>query len=64
MAPGYVQAMMVLSVSPEPHVVAVDPADHPMQAAGDKVTINYRYCSNHLDMTKDTLPKPSTSTGT
>ena len=32
-----------------------DPADAAMTAAGEHVTINYRYCSNTMDMSKDTF---------
>ena len=55
LAPGYVDAIMILSYRMEPEGAAEDPAEHAMMAAGDKVTINYRYCCNTLDLTKDTF---------
>ncbi len=55
MAPGYVEAIMVLGVDKDYVGPVVDPAEQPMATAGDKVTITYRYCSNVLDLTKDTF---------
>jgi hypothetical protein len=55
LAPGYVEALMVLGVDDDYVGPVVDPAEEPMAAAGDKVTITYRYCSNVLDLTKDTF---------
>ena len=70
LAPGYVEALMILGVDDDYVGPVVDPAEEPMTAAGDptraphaegkpsracKVTITYRYCSNVLDLTKDTF---------
>ena len=55
LAPGYVQAIMVLRYTEDRDGPVANPADAAMAAAGDKMTINYRYCCNQLDLAKDTF---------
>ena len=55
LAPGYLDAMLVLGVQRLPAGPAADPALHAMMAADEKLTVTYRYCSNVLDMSKHTF---------
>ena len=48
-------AIMILKVSNNSHIEAVDPATIPKRAAGDKVAINYKYRTNPIDLSKDTF---------
>ena len=57
MAPGYVEAIYVLDHMAPKDVTegSGDPASTAKRAAGQKLTIDYKYTCNALDLTKDTF---------
>ena len=48
-------AILILKVSNNSHIEAVDPATIPKRAADEKVAINYKYRTNPIDLSKDTF---------
>ena len=55
-APGYNEAIYILDqMRPDDGGDAVDPTETAKRAGGDKVTIDYKYCANFLDLSKDTF---------
>ena len=55
--PGYLDGVYILKVSPVNHANAQprDPLEGPKRDGGNKVAIQYRYCSTTLDETQETF---------
>ena len=53
-APGYLDAIYILNYLEQKDVAPLDPKNSKKKAA-EKLAVEYRYCSNTLDLTKNTF---------
>ena len=63
-APGYLDGIYVLAwtaigAPAEQAAPAADPEETPKRAAGNKVAIQFKYCSHQLDLSKRTSREAS-----
>ena len=55
-APDYNEAIYILDhLRPDEESEPLNPAESAKRAAGAKLTVDYKYCSNILDLSKDTF---------